>query len=167
MIQGTFSKWVHYNNKSDLARKNELKQSGHYVPGVYAIAYSNNNLSGLEFDYIKDIVYFGVSVNKKGLQGRLYQLFCSINNKNKQHGGAERMRQELSKECIDWKNKIYISLLPCIYCSVNFISPEGNITQDDCINLVYMGDIAKQEYMCLFEYSKRYNKLPRFCNKPK
>ena len=167
MIQGTFSKWIHINNKDELMRKEELKRAGHYIPGIYAIAYSNNNLSGTEFDYIEDIIYFRMSINKRGLQGRLYELFRTINNKSKGHRGAERMCQELSKENSSWKNNIYISLLPCIYCRVKFISPEGNITDDDCIHLIHIGDITKHEYMCLFEYAKRYNKLPRFCKKPK
>ena len=167
MIQGNFSKWVHINNKNELIQKEELKRAGHYVPGIYAIAYSNVNLSGKEFDYIEDIVYFGMSINKRGLQGRLYQFFNGIKGKKNSHSGGERMFYELSKENKNWKNNIYISLLPCIYCSVTFISPKGNITQEDCINLMYMGNIARQEYACLFEYAKRYNKLPRFCNKPK
>ena len=166
MIQGNFSKWVHINNKDELIQKEELKRAGHYVPGIYAIAYSNVNLSGKEFDYIEDIVYFGMSINKRGLQGRLYQFFRTINGKSKQHTAAEKMAHELSKENDDWMNKIYISLLPCIYCSTTIIS-SGHITQDDCLNLNFMGGIAKQEYACLYEYAKRYNKLPRFCSKPK
>jgi hypothetical protein len=167
MIEGNFSKWVHINNKDELIQREELKRAGHYVPGIYAIAYSNVNLSAKEFDYIEDIVYFGMSINKRGLQGRLYQFFRTINGKSKQHTGAEKMAHELIKENKDWLSNLYISLLPCIYCSVNFISPEGVINPDDCINLNYMGDIAKQEYACLYEYAKRYNKLPRFCGKPK
>jgi len=167
MIQGKFSKWVHINNKDELIKKEELKRAGHYVPGIYAIAYSNVNLSNKEFDYIEDIVYFGMSLNKRGLQGRLYQFFSTINGKSKQHKGGERMVHELSKENDDWLNNLFISLLPCIYCSVNFISAEGFIISDDCINLNYMGDIAKQEYSCLYEYANKYNRLPRFCNKPK
>ena len=166
MIQGTFSNWVHINIEYELLR-NKLKLAGHYVPGIYAIAYSNDDLDGREFDYIEDIVYFGLSLNKRGLQGRLYQFFNGINGKKNIHSGAERMFHVLSKEDKNWKNNIYISLLSCIYCAVKFISPKGNITQEDCINLKYMGEISKQEYMCLFEYAKRYNKLPRFCKKPK
>jgi len=167
MIHGTFSNWVHINNKDELIKKDELKRAGCYVPGIYAAAYSNVDLSGKEFNYIEDIVYFGMSLNKRGLQGRLYQFFSGLNGKDNIHGGAERIFRELSKENNEWKNNIYISLLPCIYCSVHFISPEGKITNEDCIHLEHMGNIAKQEYECLFEYANRFNKLPRFCNKPK
>ena len=97
----------------------------------------------------------------------LVSVVRGINGKKNIHSGAERMFHVLSKEDKNWKNNIYISLLSCIYCAVKFISPKGNITQEDCINLKYMGEISKQEYMCLFEYAKRYNKLPRFCKKPK
>jgi len=167
MIDGTFSKWIHINNQDELMKKEELKRAGYYVPGIYAIAYSNDNLSGKEFNYIEEIVYFGMSINKRGLQGRLYQFFCTINGKSKQHSGAKRMSHELNKENNYWKNNLYISLLPCIYCSVNFILPDRSIKPEDCINLEYMGDITRQEYLCLFEYAKKNNKLPRFCNKPK
>jgi len=158
MMEGSFSKWVHINNPDEIMKREELKRAGHYVPGVYAIAYSNDNLSGREFNYIEDIVYFGMSINKRGLQGRLYQFFRAINGKINQHSGAERMYSVLSKEDINWKDKLYISLWPCIYCNVITFSHE---------DLIIMGDIAKQEYICLSEYKKRYNKMPRFCNKPK
>jgi len=97
----------------------------------------------------------------------LVSVVRGINGKKNIHSGAERMFHVLSKEDKNWKNNIYISLLSCIYCAVKFISPKGNITQEDCINLKYMGEISEQEYICLFEYAKRYNKLPRFCKKPK
>jgi len=81
MIHGKFSNWVHINTKDAL--KEKLKFAGHYVPGIYAIAYSNEDLSGKKFDYIEDIVYFGLSLNKRGLQGRLSQFFYGLNGKKK------------------------------------------------------------------------------------
>ena len=157
-MEDFFSKWIQINNHDDIMKKEELKRAGYYVPGIYAIAYSSDNLSGIDFDYIEDIVYFGMSINKRGLQGRLYQFFSAINGKSNRHSGAEKMYRVLPTEDINWKDKLYISLWRCIYCNVIEFSPK---------DLSIMGDIAKQEYICLSEYMKRYNKLPRFCNKPK
>jgi hypothetical protein len=150
MEELNFFKWVRYVNKR------ELVKSGWSCPGVYAIAYSNNNIDGKDFDYIKEIIYFGMSNSKRGLQGRLDQFYSTIEGKNHMHSGADRIRNILDKEDRDWKKKIYISLMPCIYCDVNSYSP---------MDLVFMGDIAKQEYVCFAKYVERYNEMPRFNNK--
>jgi len=142
-----FSKWVHINNKD------ELLQHGHNCPGIYAIAYTNDNISGKAFDYIEDIIYFGMSRSKLGLKGRLYQFFSALNGKGHQHSAAKRIQHTLSMENNNWIEKIYISIMPCIYCDVNSYSAR---------DLLFIGDIAKEEYVCFSKYVERYNKMPRF-----
>jgi hypothetical protein len=146
-MENDFSKWVHIKNKDNLL------YAGHSCPGIYAIAYSNTNLHEVEFDYIEEIIYFGMSISQKGLQGRLYQFFSTINGKSKQHSGAKRMCCELNNKDVNWKEKIYISLKPFIHCSTNIISPLG---------LLHMGDVVKEEYNCFSKYFEKFNKLPHF-----
>jgi hypothetical protein len=142
-----FFQWVRYSNKK------ELLKSGWSCPGVYAIAYSNKNIDGKDFDYIKEIIYFGMSKSKRGLQGRLDQFYSTIEGKNHKHSGAGRIRDTLDKENDNWREKLYISLMPYIHCDVNSYLPR---------DLVYMGDIAKQEYVCFAKYVERYKEMPRF-----
>jgi len=142
-----FSEWVHIN------RKDELLRHGHNCPGIYAIAYSNDNISGKAFDYIEDIIYFGMSRSKLGLKGRLYQFFSVINEKGQQHSGAKRIHRELSMENNKWREKLYISIMPCIYCDVNSYTAR---------DLLFIGDIVKEEYVCFSKYVERFSKMPRF-----
>ena len=144
-----FTNWIQFNCI------NAYNQFG-WVPGIYAIAYTEENISGKEFDYISEIVYFGMTNSKNGLHGRLKQFYDTIYLKRSQHGGADRFIFNLNKEDINWKEKLYISTMPYIHCDVNTNSPEDLIT---------MGDVAKQEYICQAEYVKRFKKLPRFNDK--
>jgi len=146
-----FSKWVHIKSQKIL-----LERAGHHCPGVYAIAYSSQNLHNNDFDFIQDIIYFGMSVSKKYLRGRLYQFFRGIYSNCKEHGAAYRMKHELNNEDNEWIDKMYISLKPFPHCGSRTLSPN---------DLLYMGDVAKEEYVCLSKYLELFNKLPRFNEK--
>lgn len=142
-----FSEWVHISKKAELLRH------GYNCPGIYAIAYSNENISDITFDYIEEIIYFGLSRSKKGLKGRLYQFFSVIDGKGQQHGGAKRISHELSMENNNCRENIFISIMPCIFCDVS-----SNSARD----LLHIGDIVKEEYVCFSKYVERHNKMPRF-----
>jgi hypothetical protein len=144
-----FSKWIHFIDEK------AYSQFG-FVPGIYVIAYSEENIAGKDFAYIKEIVYFGMTNSKNGLHGRLKQFDDTIYSKQKQHGGADRFIYNLNKEDRNWKEKLYVSTIPFIRCDVS-----SNLPND----LIIMGDIARQEWVCQAEYVKKYNRLPRFNDK--
>jgi hypothetical protein len=150
MAEEKFTNWVKFSNRR------ELEQSGWVYPGVYAIAYSKNDISDTPFSLLEDIAYFGMTNSKGGLKGRLNQFNGTINLKQKSHGGADRFIFNLSKEDQLWKEKLYVSIMVFRFCDV-----ESN----RCHDLITMGDIAKKEYVCLAEYVKKFNKLPRFNDK--
>jgi hypothetical protein len=148
----SFTKWVKFGDWKELD-KCDLKS-----PGVYAIAYTGKNILNKDFDYIKEIVYFGMTNSIMGLKGRLGQFDATINKKLKLHGGAQRVKFNLAKEDASWKEKLFVSIKPYKGCDVNSNKPE---------DLEIMGEIAKQEYICFSKYVQRYNELPRFNDKKK
>ncbi|MDP2841353.1 MAG: hypothetical protein Q8O17_03630 [Candidatus Methanoperedens sp.] len=122
-------------------------------PGVYAIAISDIDLSGKNFQLIEKIKYFGMTNAHSGLKGRLQQFDNTIKGKIG-HGGANRFRYKYP----DYKKlikKLYVSVYPQI-CDTKSFSPD---------DLVKMGDVASFEYQCFAEYVKIYNGLPEFNDK--
>jgi hypothetical protein len=145
----SFSKWARFDKRDGLG---ELK-----YPGIYAIAYSDEDISGENFSYREEIVYFGMTNSKEGLHGRLRQFDNTVKSKSKDHGGAERFCFNLEKEDENWKGKLYVSVMP-VPCDVTSNSPE---------DLICMGEVAKQEYVCFAEYVKKYGAKPRFNDEKK
>jgi hypothetical protein len=146
-----FSKWVKFKNRK------ELTPLGWVYPGIYAIAYSKNDISNSAFSLIEDIVYFGMTNSKAGLKGRLQQFENTISGKQG-HGGAVRFCYNLSKEDSSWKDKLYVSIMVFRDCDV-----ESNNYKD----LMLMGEVAKEEYVWFAKYVKKFKKLPRFNDKKK
>ena len=145
-----FSKWLRFNDR------NEFNKIGWEFPGVYAIAYTEENLSNKKYNLIKDIVYFGMTNSIAGLKGRLDQFSNTIYEKRTQHGGAERFCHNLSKEDKNWKDKLYVSIMIFHDCDVKSNKPN---------DLLIMGDVAKQEYICWAQYVEKFNVMPRFNDK--
>jgi hypothetical protein len=151
-----FTDWVKFESIKDFEN---LKN-----PGVYIIAFSEDEdflERNKSFDFIEEIVYVGMTNSKKGLKGRLYQLYKELENEdNKQHhGGGQRMKFKFyqkysSKEEIF--KRLYVSV--CHFnCNVESENPEDIRTK---------GKVAKLEYDCIAEYVKKFKKLPEF-NNPK
>jgi hypothetical protein len=149
MQKREFSEWVKFSKRS------ELEKYKWGFPGIYAIVYSEKDISKKTFDLLENIVYFGMTNAKNGIKGRLQQFDNTINTKNSQHGGAERFIFSLSKEDKLWKNKLYVSIM-VFNCDVN-----SNLPKD----LLIMGDVCKQEYICFSEYVSKFGKFPRFNDK--
>jgi hypothetical protein len=143
----SFSKWVRFDERNKLE---QLK-----YPGIYAIAYSNEDISEKDFDWIKEIVYFGMTNSKEGLRGRLRQFDNTIKSKSIDHGGAERFCFNLGKEDENWKEKLYVSVMsmPC------------DVTSNQREDLLRMCEVANQEYICFANYIEEYGELPRFNDK--
>ncbi len=142
-----FSKWIKWSNRNNLS---DLKS-----PGVYAISYSKTNLENNNFDWIKDIIYIGMTNSRGGLQSRLQQFDNTISGKQG-HGGAQR---------VIFKHTNYNKLITNLYVSVFPFSCD--VTSNKAEDLLIMGKVAEFEYICFAEYVKRFNHLPEFNDKKK
>jgi hypothetical protein len=129
------------------------------VPGVYAIAETDDDLSGNPFSLRKDIVYFGMTHSKGGIKSRLDQFDNSILDKQKNpgHGGADRMKYKHRIErhwgYEKYASRLFVSIFP-IKCDVESKSP-GDLRKK--------GDIRSLEYECFAQYSNKFHvALPEF-----
>ncbi|GBE17335.1 hypothetical protein BMS3Abin15_01177 [bacterium BMS3Abin15] len=149
MFEEKFTHWVKWRNRFEL--------NGLNYPGVYALAYSNNNIAGNHFSWMQEICYFGMSNSTKGLKGRLSQFDSTIRTKAKErHGGADRF---------NYKYKDYDKLTDHLYVSVSVFECDVTSFLPDDLNK--MGDVAKFEYSCLAHYVDEYKHLPEFNDKKK
>lgn len=146
MVERRFSTWLPW------VQRTEFPRSG--CPGVYAIARSSTTLTDKPFKFREDIIYFGMTNSVSGLQGRLQQFDNTISGKRLAHGGADRVRHGYS---------IYARLIPHLYVSIARFACDP--TSDLPTDLRKMGDVARFEYLCLAEFAKHFEKLPRFNDK--
>jgi hypothetical protein len=145
MIEPKFSRWVLW--------KNRHIQAGIKNPGVYALALSSFDLSNEDFDWAKDIIYFGMTNSRGGLKARLKQFDDTISGKEG-HGGAERVRYEY-RNYDDLIEKLYVSVSP-VACNTKESKPD---------DFLKMGEVAYMEYYCFSQYHRLYGRLPQFNNK--
>jgi len=145
MNKEKFSVWMPWNHRKKLP--------GIHWPGIYALATSNVSLEGRSFDYIKNIVYFGMTNSVAGLKGRLQQFDNTINGKSG-HGGADRF-------CNDYPTPQ--ELTPILFVAVMPI--ECNVSSNTAEDLLLMGRVAMAEYECFAQYVKLHNELPKYNNK--
>lgn len=138
-----FSKWKRWSNKRALK---SLK-----FPGIYVIAKSNKNIENKRFDFIREIIYIGMTNSKSGLQNRLKQFEDTLDKKRENHGGAQRVRFKYPNSP-QLKKNLYVSVnsFPC--------DASSNRVKD----LLIMGKVVECEYICFAEYVRRFNKLPEF-----
>ena len=145
MNANNFSPW-HLWERRDHA-------SGLEFPGVYCVAISSIDLSGVPFSWRLDIVYIGMTNASAGLRGRLRQFDNTIAGK-RGHGGADRVRykhQEYDKLC----PKLFVAVAACP-CDVSTGSPT---------DLRIMGTVAGFEYECFAQYAEIFGRLPEFNDK--
>jgi hypothetical protein len=125
----TFSYWARWSERSKL--------EGLEYPGVYALAYSREDIAGTPFTYRPEIIYFGMTNAKGGLKSRLQQFDNTIKGGDG-HGGGQRVR---------FRYPDYARLIPRLYVSA--WPHECDVESNDPADLRIMGDVAKQEYECL------------------
>jgi hypothetical protein len=115
------------------------------------------NIEGSAFSWLKEINYVGMTNSIAGLKGRLKQFDNTIKGKTG-HGGADRFMNEYNNYNTVVDN-IYVAIDP-FHCDVKSNEPES---------LIMMGDVARQEYVCIAEYVKIFRELPKFndMNSPK
>ena len=141
MFEEKFSRWRNWHSRDEL----ELKR-----PGVYAIAYTQKNISKKLFSFRKEIVYFGMTNAVSGLKGRLTQFDNTIAGKTG-HGGADRVR---------YVHQNYGQLVKDLYVAVAAF--ECDVTSKKPEDLRTMGEVAQFEYVCLAQYVERHVEEPEF-----
>lgn len=146
MIERRFSHWQPWRSRGELERL-------HY-PGVYAIARTNEGLSGAPFELGESIIYFGMTNALSGLTGRLRQFDDTISGRRLSHGGADRVRHRFPG---------YAHLASRLYVAVaQFPCDPGSSLPGD---LRTMGDVARFEYLCFAAYAEKFGRLPVFNDK--
>ncbi len=144
-MKDRFSDWAKWSNRNEL--------QGIQLPGVYAIALSDKDISGNTFSWRREVIYVGMTNAKGGLKSRLQQFDNTIRGGDG-HGGAQRVRH---------KHPNYKKLIPWLYISV--CPRECNVLSNDPTNLRVMGEVAKQEYDCLAQFVETFGQLPEFNDK--
>jgi len=141
-----FSNWIKW------ADRHKLKDLQY--PGVYAISYNEHNISNNSIDWIREIIYIGMTNSKGGLKRRLRQFDYTICGKGNNHSGAKRIRD---------KYKDYDKLIKHLYVAVYLF--KCDVTSNKEKDLLIMGKVAECEYICFAEYVKRFDMLPEFNDK--
>ena len=86
-----FSNWVKFDQRDELRNTNS--------PGVYAIAISPMDIAGTQFNWTKEISYFGFINSVGGLRGRLNQFNNTLRDKSGPgDGGAQRFRRKYRRQ---------------------------------------------------------------------
>jgi hypothetical protein len=145
MISYKFSNWISWNKRNELSK---LK-----YPGVYCLAVSTQDLSSMEFHWISEIKYIGMTNSQGGLKIRLKQFNNTIFSK-KGHGGGDRFLYK-HRNYSDLVKKLYVSILPF----------ECNVRSNKPYDLRMMGEVAKYEYECFAKYVEKFGRLPEFNDK--
>ncbi|ATG79439.1 hypothetical protein [Pseudoalteromonas sp. 1_2015MBL_MicDiv] len=142
MYENRFTKWMRWCDR-------DTPQGINY-PGIYICAISEEDISGKNFSWTKDIVYVGMTNSLKGLTGRLKQFDNTIKGKSG-HGGADRIRYKY-QNYNELVNKLYVAVAT-FTCNVKSNSPE---------DLRTMGKVAKFEYDCFARFTESFGYLPEF-----
>jgi len=144
-----FSNWTLWSNRNNTENRR--------FPGVYLIAISNKELSGIKPTY-DDVSYIGMTNSKNGLCGRWSQFNRSIHGKTG-HSGGNTVYKKLG-HYDNWPKglKLYVSSMS-VECNTS------NPTEDD---LLKMGWVTYLEYNAFSEFmasndtnlnKPEYNKL--------
>ena len=140
-----FTNWYKWEQRSSIGMNR--------VPGVYAIAISEEDISGQRYEFTSSIKYFGMTNSRSGLSGRLTQFDNTIKGKSG-HGGADRFR---------YKHPDYARLTSQLFVSVApFECNAGSSVPED---LEIMGEVARFEYLCFAQYVRKFGSLPEFNDK--
>ena len=144
-MSNAFTMWVHWTDREQLP--------GMLYPGIYALAISADNISGVKFSWVSEIVYIGMTNSKGGLRSRLGQFENTIRGKDG-HGGGHRVR---------FKHPDYAALVSDLYVAVCAFACD--VMSEEPLDLRIMGDVAKQEYECFARFAEQFGRLPEFNDK--
>lgn len=141
----TFSNWMKWVERTALAQLT--------CPGVYAIALSAKDISGIPFSWCAEVIYVGMTNAKGGLKSRLQQFDDTIKGGNG-HGGAHRVRHRYPD---------YGTLAPRLYVSV--CPQKCDVKSNHPADLRIMGCVAQHEYECFALFAEAFGCLPEFNDK--
>ncbi len=142
-----FSKWYRFDQRQTIENVQ--------YPGIYAIAISASDIAGTQFDYRKEIAYFGITNSKGGLRGRLDQFNNTLRDRpGPGHGGVERFRYDY-QDGNALAKVLYLAVCP-FKCDVLSIART---------DLETMGEVARAEYLALANYAERFGRLPKYNDK--
>ena len=136
----------------------EKIENGQY-PGVYLIAWTNENLSGQKIK-LEDIFYVGMSNARKGLSSRLKQFINGV-EKNNGHSAGMRFFKEYSNNVSYSQlglDKIFYIVAYTFQCDVN----KNSRTPKD---LRIMGEICRLGYFLLAHIKEKIGKEPELNKK--
>lgn len=135
--------WYKWSDRRNIPDKDQ--------PGVYFIAYSIRDISDKKFSLIKEIIYIGRTISKKGIHGRLSQFERAMKGSDGIHGGAERVR-------FKYKNPDKFFVNAYVYAYI-FPIPENTELPDE---LRVTGNCLKHELDSMADYYQKFNLLPEF-----
>ncbi|MBI5749422.1 MAG: hypothetical protein HZA00_09890 [Nitrospinae bacterium] len=145
MMNNGFSNWAKWRGRNGL---DDIE-----LPGVYAIALSEQDISGTSFEWRREVIYVGMTNSKGGLKSRLQRFENTIKG-GKGHGGDSRVR---------YKHPDHERLIPRLYVSV---WPKAcNVLSNQPSDLRAMGEVAKLEYECFAHFVEAFHQLPEFNDK--
>ncbi len=146
MYEERFTKWIKWLERNSL--------SDMEYPGVYVCALADNYFKpSSNFEWVKQIIYIGMTNSAGGLRARLKQFDNTIIGKTG-HGGADRVR---------YKHQNHQQLIDNLFVSV--ASFACNVKSNHPQDLIVMGEVAKFEYDCFAGFVKRHGTLPEFNDK--
>lgn len=144
--------------KWKLLEKKNIDYINSKYPGVYVIAWSDNETLIEKYVLWEDIYYIGMSNAKAGVQGRLKQFSNGITN-GIGHSAANRWYREINRNesyKLENKQKFYFAYI-LIDCNVH----KENRSPHD---LRKMGEVTKLEYELMSLYKE--NVKNNFNNEP-
>jgi len=146
VFESKFTKWVKWSERNSLS---DMK-----YPGVYVCAIEDNYFNpSSDFEWLKQVIYIGMTNSAGGLRARLKQFDNTILGRTG-HGGADRVR---------YKHQDYKTLVNTLFVSVASFTCDVRSNQPK--DLMVMGEVAKFEYDCFAEFVKKHGALPEFNNK--
>lgn len=144
-MNNKFSAWAGWIHRNGL--------EGIKLPGVYAIALCDKDISGKPFEWRQDIIYVGMTNSKGGLKSRLQQFETTIKGGDG-HGGAHRVRYKYPDPNL---------LIPRLYVSI--CASNCDVMTNQPADLRAMGKVAKLEYDCFAYFVEVFHSLPEFNDK--
>ena len=141
-----FSKWVLFADRQILS---DMK-----YPGLYALAICEANIAGRKFNVRKEIAYFGMTISKLGIRGRLKQFGDTLQRKRDNHGGAQRFRHDY-KDSVALLKNLYVAVCP-FQCLVDSLARK---------DLETLGTVAYAEFVAFANYAEAFGRLPKYNDK--
>ncbi|MBX9943696.1 MAG: hypothetical protein K2Y40_06425 [Reyranella sp.] len=118
-------------------------------PGIYALAFSDADLTDAAFTVLEGIVYFGMTNGT--LEDRLDNFHKTVTLSKCQHGGADRFL---------FKHRVFSDVVERLYLAQWPFDVFSAATAADKLRL--KGRVLQAEYECFAAYVEKFEQLPEF-----